>query len=209
MTTKKAAPSKKAAPAAKPKPVAKSKAAPKATVAGKPIEQAVPSNEALKQIALLAKQQLELQEEEKHVEEALADVKKRLLKISDDALPNAMNEAHLASLTLDDGRTISVKDEVSLNIPKDEAATALFNWLEEHGFGSLIKRNVIVALGRTDEKTLVKLTAALDKMKLDFTTQNSIHVGTAKAFIKEQLDKKKDVPLEMFGAYCYQHARIK
>lgn len=193
----------------KPTPVPKSKAAPKSTVAGASIEQAVPSDVALKQIALLAKQQLDLQEEEEHIERALADVKKRLTKISDEALPNAMSEAHLSSLTLDDGRTVSIKDEVSLNIPKEEAAAELYDWLEEHGFGSLIKNNVVVALGRTDEKTLTKLTTALDKMKLEYTTAKSIHVGTAKAFIKEQLEKKKDVPLELFGAYCYQHARIK
>lgn len=167
-----------------------------------------PSDTALKQISQLAHDQLAAEATVAKLTEELELAQKMLLAISDEALPNAMTEAHLKSFTLDNGHQITIADEVAVNI-SEHLQPKLFAWLEKHGFGGLIKNVVSVPFGKDEEKAVTELGKVLTKMKMDYVTKKSIHAGTAKAFVKEQLAAKKDVPLELFGAYPYQRAKIK
>lgn len=206
MATKKAAakPSEKqqkVVPKKTPFPAGKGKSVEKVKVEA-------PSNAALKQIALLAEQQLSIESTIAELKQDLADMEIKLTDISDKALPDAMSEAHLKEFTLDNGRQVSVSDEVAISII-NKNKEALFTWLEKHGFGGLIKNVVSVPFGRDDEKAVTSLEGTLKKLKLDFTTDKKIHAGTAKAFVKEQLAAGKDVPLKLFNAFPYQRAKIR
>lgn len=169
---------------------------------------AIPQDSVLQQIAALAEFQVVLEQKVTSAELALSQVTAELREIAEEKLPNAMNEAHLKSFVLKDGREIVVSDEISLNI-SEKNKPALFEWLEKHGFGALIKRVVSVPFGKEDEPAANKLAAQLEKMKLHYTVGRTLHAGTAKSFVKEQLSAEKDVPLELFGAFPYQKSKIK
>jgi hypothetical protein len=44
---------------------------------------------------------------------------------------------------------------------------------------------------------------------MNYSDKEGVHAQTLKAFIKEQMAKGVDVPLELFGAYPYSKAVIK
>jgi len=163
-------------------------------------------------VAVLARLLVDAERNEIAAEQALAAAKETARRIREESLPSVMQELGLTELTLDDGSEIKTGMEVYCGIKVDDREAA-FGWLEENGFGGLIKTEVVVPFGRSDEerKMLTKLKRSLEKAEYQYTAGQSIHAGTLKAWLKEQLregDPKK-VPLQLFGARPVTVAKVK
>lgn len=167
----------------------------------------VPADNAIKRIADLAAAQARLERLIISAEEDLAALKEELRDVAERSLPDAMAEAGIASFTLEDGSKITVKPFYGASIT-DENRAGCFGWLEETGNGSLIKKEIGVAVERGDAETFQAVTTELGQMGLSYKVKEAIHPQTLQAFIKEQVEGGKDFPMDLFKVYTGRKAKI-
>lgn len=159
-------------------------------------------------LSSLANLLVEADEEVEKAESALKAKKETARRLREEALPAAMQEVGMAKVTLESGKTISVALEVYASIT-NEKKPAAFQWLESHGFGGLIKTSVSVEYGKGEIEEARKLQSRLQSEGVMSEIDRSVHAGTLKAFLKEQLKDGKEVPLDLFGAMPVWVAKVK
>ena len=143
---------------------------------------------------------------DKNVESAdisLATAKERARLLREET----MQELGLESLVLDTGQKLKVQQEVYASIPAANKLAA-YDWLNEHGFGGLIKVEVSTQFAKGDQDKAIDLAQTLRGMGFDPALDQGVHAQTLKAFLKEQLSKGANIPLELFGARPVWTAKI-
>ena len=153
----------------------------------------------LQEISALASAMVETEKEIEQQETVLSQLKERLRSIKEESLPMGMQELGLESFKLSTGETLSVKQEVYASIPVAQKTTA-FKWLEDHGFGGLIKTEVATSFGKGDMELAKRAVQLLSDNGFEASLSQNVHAQTLKAWLKECLEKGVDVPLETFGA---------
>lgn len=143
--------------------------------------QDIPSDSELATIASLAEEQVLLEDEITNLNEIINKKVGKFREIAEVKLPEAMRDVGLTSITLESGKTVTLKDNIYASISKARQEEA-FKWLRDNGHGSLIKERVV---------------------------NESVHSGTLKAFVREQLQAGKPLPLKLFGVHEVTVAVIK
>lgn len=98
----------------------------------------------------------------KSLEEQLKHEKGLLRQITDEKLPEALEEMNLQKFTLTDGSEIAVKPIYAASIPKDRKDEA-YAWLRENDYGDLVKNNVTVTFGRGEDEKAVEFQGLAQK----------------------------------------------
>jgi hypothetical protein len=129
---------------------------------------------------------------------ALTKAKDHARRLREETIPAAMQELGLTQLTLTTGEKLTIKPEVYASIPEANQVAAL-KWLEDHGFGGLIKVTVAAQYGRGEAAVAQELAAELAERGIVVDFDQTVHPQTLKAFLREQLAEGKDIPLELFG----------
>lgn len=168
----------------------------------------IPSNQSIKQIAELATKQEMLIQAIADKENELKRLEEDLRQVSEVDLPAAMFEAGVSSFTLENGKKVSTKEDVYASIPSAKADEA-YAWLTENGFGSIIKHVVSASFGKDEDSRAQEFVHAAQELGLKCEDKRSVHASTLKAFVKEQLQQGKNIPLELFGAYQVTKAVVK
>lgn len=141
-------------------------------------------------------------------EQRLKDAKERERLLREETIPSAMQELELKELVLESGETISVKQEVYASIPKANQQPA-FKWLDDNGFGGLIKVEVSVVFGKGEKDDAIEFADHLRANGMAPEFSEGVHAQTLKAFLKEQIaEGRKDLPLELFGARPVWTAKV-
>ena len=164
--------------------------------------------EGMSRIASLVKQQLALEARVSDLEQELTSAKKDLKEVAENQLPAAMAEYGMAKVKMDDGSEIAVSKFYSASIPKTRQEEA-FDWLRDNGHESLIKNQVAVSFGRSEDAVAQLL---MDRLQAEgFDTQQKVWVEpmTLKAFVKEQVEGGSPIPSDLFGIYIGEQAKIK
>lgn len=160
------------------------------------------------EVSALAQTLLEADRDVAELEEKLSARKEQARVLREESLPMAMMELGLKQLMLDSGEKISVKQEVFATLTKGRKEEAL-SWLEEHGFGGLIKTEVSTQFGRDELVAAKSLVEKLEGMGLAATMNRDVHPQTLRAFLREQLEAATpNLPLDMFGARACWMAKI-
>jgi hypothetical protein len=162
----------------------------------------------LEEIVALARRQVAQEELVVDLENSLKAQQEILRVIQQEDLPAAMAEAGLQKFTLDSGETIEVKDDFVVGIPKERQEEA-YNWLETNGYGSIIKTLVAVEFGRGELGKAQQLADSLAKRKFNCGLARNVHWQTLKAFVVEQTNQTKPIPLDLFGAVPVNKAVVK
>jgi len=158
------------------------------------------SNEQLKNISLLAKQQSDLEVEVAELTAALAKKEKALSYVSSVLLPTAMSEAQLTQFSLSSGAGITIKRSHAASISAANWPAAK-KWLKENDADGVIKHLVTLTFGKgEDEKAQAALELLLEQ-NYSPVDKESIHPMTLKATVKEFLEKGADIPYETFGIF--------
>lgn len=166
------------------------------------------STDALRELALLCQQ---MRDEEKAQDDAEAKAKAHaanVRRIAEEDIPGLMSELGLKEITLDTGEKIVVALEVYAGIAAANKEAA-FTWLEQHGFGSLIKTEVGVAFGREQLNAAIALANELTERGLEPGMTRGVHASTLKSWLKEQIEAEANIPLDLFGARPVNTAKIK
>lgn len=139
--------------------------------------------------------------------EELRSAKEDMLRTEREDLPDLLREIGLNSFTLEDGTVISIKEEVSAAITEKTKGAAL-SWLIEHGFGGLIKTEVLARFGRGDHETAMAFAQRISQDHQDVELKEVVHPGTLKSFVKEQMEKGEAIPMDLFNIHPYDKAII-
>jgi hypothetical protein len=159
-------------------------------------------------VAKLAKEASSLESIIFDLEAQTKTAKASLYKITDEQLPETLEEMGLRKFTLMDGSEISVKPIYSTSIPKDRKDEA-FDWLRSHGFGDLVKNNVTVTFGRGEDKAATAFIGLCGSEGFVPSQNEKVESMTLKAWLRERVEAGDAVPLDLFGAYISQRATIK
>ena len=139
-------------------------------------------------------------------EEELKAAKERLNELKLDILPTALQEAGVESMSLDDGFTVHIDEDVSVGITEKKRPAAL-QWLRDNNFGGIIKS--VVSVDVTDDAIAQEVATLLDDAGYAPNAKQTVHAGTLKAFVKEQLAAGTDIPFPLFGIHPITQAKIK
>lgn len=163
--------------------------------------------QGLSQVSKLANQQLKIQDRIESLEDDLKQAKKELRTIAEDNLPSAMAEHNITELKLEDGSMISVSKFYSASISKDKQSEA-FRWLADNNYADLIKNQVATNFVRGQEEDAEKFASELAERGLPVNTKKWVEPMTLKAFVKDQIEKGSAIPMDLFGIYIGDKAKI-
>lgn len=162
----------------------------------------------LGEISTLAQQLRENEQALAQAEDLVKTLKGRIMKLTEEDLPYAMKSLGLSELKLETGEKLTIKDEVYASISAGNKDAALL-WLDDNGFGGLIKTNVGVQFSKGEDEKARNFVENLIVDGYDASYDRGVHPQTLKAFLKEQLAAGKAVPLDLFGARPISKAVLK
>lgn len=186
-------------------PVAKSKVKPVVPVArAKPVidleedsEAPLPSNEAILQITQMCGYVRDIQTKIADLTAQINQQTGHLTKLTEVDIPEAMKIAGLMAFTLADGSVVNVSTENYASYTK-ENEPAVFAWLRKNGHESIIKNVIEVKFGKGADSKAEALVKFLETKKFEeWAKKESIHAGTFKAFVREQLADGKKLPKQI------------
>ena len=135
-----------------------------------------------------------------------------ILVLDTKTLPDELADLGVDSVTLKDGRKLTIKDYVSVKIP-DEARAQAFQWMRDNGHGDLIKHTFTVAMSgsaqEADEGEINSVRASLEERGVPFSEDENVHSSTLRAFASEQLKAGKTLPSDAFKVFQGKIAQIK
>ena len=154
------------------------------------------------------KKLLETQKKIATAEEELKKLKEVETNLSEQTIPNLMQQAGLSLLKLADGSSVEVKPFYSARIPASKSDEA-FDWLRENGHGDLIKNQVSLEFGMKQDNEAKSIIEELKAKGLPVKQKTSVHPSSLRGFVREQIqDLGKDVPAELFGTYVANKTKI-
>lgn len=179
------------------------------------IEEAPPSQseDKLEQVRDLVRRARDLEREMENLEERQKELGREYFEVRTQKLPALFAELNMLAFTLDaDGNEpayeAKLETMISASIPEEKRPEA-FKWLEKHKHGDLIKNTFSVLFGMGDNKKAKKLAAFLKKNKMEYDAKAAVHPSTLKAFVREQIEKGRAVPLDLLGAFIQQTVNVK
>ena len=165
-------------------------------------------DQKLDKISRLANEASSLQEDVERLEDELKNFKKAYYRVTDELLPEALEELNLEKFTLKDGSEIAVKPIYAASIPKDRREEA-YDWLREHGDGDIIKNNVTVTFGKGEDQDAQAFMLMCGDQGFTPQQMEKIEPMTLKAWLRERVEAGHPIPLDLFGAFISQRATIK
>jgi len=168
----------------------------------------VPKQEDLAGIADLGKMQQRLTADVASIENELALKKEALRQVVEVSLPETMLALGLTSFSLSDGTKLQIKTFYRGSIPKAREKEA-FDWLKGNGHGDLIKNEFKCSFGKGEEERATSLSEILTTSDIDYEQKKAVHPSTLKAFVKEQVERGKSMPLDILGVYVGQKSEIR
>jgi DNA-binding protein H-NS len=158
-------------------------------------------------IAELCNKLLDVQKEVTTLEDKLKKKKEEELKLSEQDIPNLMQKAGVAALKLTNGSSVEIKPYYGARIPASRTDEA-FDWLRENNYGDLIKNNVTLTFGRNEDNVAKTLVDELRQKGHNVKQAEKVEPMTLKAFVREQIEKGKNVPADLFGVYVATRTKI-
>lgn len=167
----------------------------------------IPEDERLGRLANLCKTLQEIVTEIERTEDQLKSLEKLARDYSDHLIPQAMSEIGMNNFTLNDGTRVSSVPFYNVSINKENEEKA-FYWLDQHGFGDLVKSQVVTNFGRTERADRLAFCQYLQTQQLAFSAKDTVHPQTLRAWAREQLEKGKALPPELFNTYVGQTTKL-
>mgnify|MGYP001184275917 FL=1 len=154
------------------------------------------------------KKLLETQKEIEATEQALKKLKDVETTLSEQTIPNLMQQAGVELIKLEGGISVEVKPFYSARIPVSKSEEA-FEWLRENGHGDLIKNQVSLEFGMKQDNEAKSIIEELKAKGLPVKQKTTVHPSSLRGFVREQIqDLGKDVPAELFGTYVANKTKI-
>ena len=147
------------------------------------------------------------------LEEQLKGLKNDERKMSREDIPSYLIQFGINKLSLADGSSVEIKEDLSLSLPKTNPVkrSEAIQFLIQQGGGSLIKDNLVL------EDPSILIMDQLDKEGTAYKRTQDVNTASLKAFFRGMLGLKKntiaeitieDVP-KALNLYVYRETKIK
>lgn len=157
----------------------------------------IPESEKLKNLATMARQQVEVEDNIAQLEKNLLDMKDHLKSLSEFKIPELFNELGLAEFKLANGFKVKVNPYYQAKITDEKA----FDWLEDRGHADIIKGEWTVHYQRSNVKDLAAFKALASQMGFHVSEKLGVHPMTLKAFVRNQIETGQEMDRELFNVY--------
>ena len=162
----------------------------------------------VKSISELCNRLLDLQEQARRIEDNLKSKNDEIRVLSEQEIPNLMQEAGVSEFKLADGSSVSIKPFYAAKIPVSKTDEA-FQWLTGNGYGDLIKNTVSLNFGKSEDNLANSLVEDLKSKGHNVSQKKKVEPQTLKAFVKEAIQNGQNVPMDLFGVYISNKTTIK
>ena len=146
---------------------------------------------------------LELQKQMKKCEAHLKTLQDEERLLSEQEIPNLMQNAGALQISF-----VDIKPFYAAKIPVSKTDEA-FQWLRDNGFGDIIKNNVTVSFGKSEDNAARVIYEDLKSAGHNVIQKEKVEPSTLKAFVREQIENGRDVPMDLFGVYVANKTKIK
>jgi len=151
---------------------------------------------------------IETQKERAITEEKLKTLKETERGLSEQSIPYLMQEAGYSEIKLVDGTAISINTFYAASISKAKEEEA-FDWLRDNGFGDLIKNNVVLQFGKSQDEDANNLVGELKSKGHNVSQKMKVEPMTLKAFVRGEIEQGKSVPMDLLGVFIGNKTTIK
>ena len=141
-------------------------------------------------------------------EQQLKQKKKHLENLSGEVIPKMLSEMGLSFLKLADGSSVEVKTNYSATITQANKEKA-FNWLRQNGLGDIIKNEIVVSFGRSEDDKASAYAELAKGQGREPTQKLKVEPMTLKALVRERLEGGKEMPKEIFNIFVGNKTTIK
>ena len=145
----------------------------------------------------------------KMAEEAVKDLKRKRDRYLHDLIPAKMQETGMDKVEVD-GNTVSLQTFVTGTMPKDPLQRDIaFAHLREIGASDFIKNEVSVSFGVSEDNRARAMQADLEGQGFETASKTWVEPMTLKKLIRERVENKQEIDLEIFRAHIGTIAKIK
>jgi len=148
-----------------------------------------------------------LEDEVKIMEENLKRKKEAADKISEEVIPEIMEQMKLKTLKLQDGSAIEVKEIYGASIPVANREGA-YKWLRDNDLGDLIKNEITVSFGRGEDNKANDYANLAEKNGYQPSQKMKVEPMTLKALYRERVESNQDLPSEHFNLFKGNKTKI-
>ena len=171
-------------------------------------EEIIDKTKNINKLADKIKQMQGLQKDIETNEEYVKQKKKELDHISGEVIPTMLSEMGLSFLKLQDGSSVEVKTNYSATITQAKKEEA-FNWLRQNGLGDIIKNEIVVSFGRSEDDKAAAYAELAKGQGHQPTQKLKVEPMTLKALVRERLEGGKEMPTELFNIFVGNKTTIK
>ena len=161
----------------------------------------------LKSLADQVKNLRNLEDQLKVDEELLKNKKRDIEKISGEIIPTLLSEMGLSSLKLADGSAVEVKPYYAANISVKNREAA-YNWLRENGLGDIIKNDITVSFGRSEDNKAAEYANLAKGQGYQPTQKLKVEPMTLKALVRERIEKGVEMPMDIFNVFVGNRTKL-
>ena len=154
---------------------------------------------------------VELQEKEKEItiiEEQLKKAKKDALFLSEETIPNLLQEAGVTSLDLANGTSVKITPFYGARISKDRQEEA-FKYLRDNNHADLIRNNVGVSFTAGDDARAQQVLELLKEAGHRPVQKQEVNAMQLKQWAREQIEEGIAIPQDLFSIYVANRTKIK
>ena len=162
----------------------------------------------MKRVSELGRLLVAAQDKVKQKEAELKQAKEELNRLQLEDLPDLMAELGMKEFKLEDGSTISIKEEVDASITKANRQRAV-QWLLDHGYEGLVKTEVIARFPRGAHDEAEQVAHSIEDDQAEVQLNENVHPQTLKAWVRERLQEGEAIPFDLFSVHPYNKAVVK
>jgi hypothetical protein len=165
------------------------------------------TNDQVMELGALIRRQVELEDRIASLNVAIETQSEELKKLQETIIPEVMLGLGIESFTVTGGFVVSMAKFYNAKIPEERKREAL-EWLRKNGHDDIVKNQVVVAFGKGEDAMALKLLQDLLKKKFECNHIEGVHPQTLKAFVKEQVESKIELPQDLFGIYIGNRSKV-
>jgi len=140
-------------------------------------------------------------------EKELKELKRKVDLMSGEVIPTMMQEMNISTLKLADGTSVEVKPIYGASILVAQREEA-FKWLRDNGLGDLIKNDVTVTFGMSEDIKASDYAGLAKRQGYEPVQKVSVHTGTLKALVRERLEAGQEMPSDLFNLFTGNRTKI-
>ena len=151
---------------------------------------------------------LDLDKTIEELEETIKEFKRERAIVSEETIPQQMQELGISDTTMADGSRVTIKEGFHCRIPKDKIEQA-HNYLRQEDLGDIIKNQVITSFGTGEDNMAGDLAGHIqDSYGITPDVKESVHPSTLKATLKKRHEEGLSDPDDLFGIFIRPETKI-